>query len=160
MPLEENPSSHRDTYRISDRVAEALGRLDQAVAAIHDSQAFRRYLDVQSRFHRYSFGNVLLILSQSPEATQVAGYRTWQSLGRQVRRGEHGIKILVPMRIREREIAAGDTHDPDDPPAAAGSIEGPSAKRRRLLFGVGTVFDVDRAEGEPLPTIDVPHPRR
>src|SRR5215207_5461554 len=101
MPLEEHSSHHRDPNQRSDGVAEALSRLDQAVSAIHDSDAFRRYLDVQARFHRYSYANALLILSAQPTATQVAGYRTWQSLGRQVRRGERGIKILVPMKIRE-----------------------------------------------------------
>src|SRR5919109_825511 len=81
-------------------VAESLKRLEQAVSEIHDSATFRRYLDAQSRFHRYSWGNVLLIVSQRPDATQVAGYRTWQSMNRYVRRGERGIRIVVPMRRR------------------------------------------------------------
>src|SRR5690242_12502742 len=76
---------------------DVFARLEQAVGAIHDSETFRRYLDVQSRFHTYSWGNVALILSQRPDATQVAGYATWRSLNRQVRRGEKGIRIIVPM---------------------------------------------------------------
>jgi antirestriction protein ArdC len=154
MPLEEHQSHHRDTNRQGDRVAEALGRLDEAVSAIHDSEAFRRYLDVQARFHRYSFGNVLLILSQQPEATHVAGYRTWQSLGRQVRRGERGIKILVPMRVRQRENDA-DVGEATDS-AGQTSDDDPAGARQRLLFGIGTVFDIAQTDGEPLATIDVP----
>src|SRR3954451_12463701 len=76
---------------------DSLARLEQAVSAIHDSDTFRRYLDAQARFHRYSWGNVLLIASQCPDATQVAGFATWKSLGRSVRKGERGIRILVPI---------------------------------------------------------------
>src|SRR5688572_26279925 len=84
----------------STPLAEALSRLEHAVTEIHGSEAFRRYLDAQASFHHYSWGNVLLMLSQRSAITHVAGYRTWQALGRQVRKGERGIKILVPMHRR------------------------------------------------------------
>jgi N-terminal domain of anti-restriction factor ArdC len=62
-----------------------------------------------ARFHDYSFGNVMLIARQKPDATNVAGVRTWNSLGRFVQRGERGILILAPMvighRSRQDEIA-------------------------------------------------------
>src|SRR3954469_9656519 len=102
MPSEAQRSRQPVTNKSNDHLAEALGRLDDAVSAIHDSEDFRRYLDVQARFHRYSYGNVLLILAQRPDAPRVAGYGAWKTLGRQVRRGERGIKILVPMRVRSR----------------------------------------------------------
>ena len=51
-----------------------------------------------ARFHTYSFNNVALIVAQRPEATRVAGYRAWQALGRQVRKGEKGMVIFVPHR--------------------------------------------------------------
>lgn len=131
----------------SEALTAALERLETAVAAIHDSDAFRRYLDLQARFHQYSYGNVLLILAQQPEATRVAGYRAWQALGRQVRRGERGIKILVPMRVRARE-AGTSAADADAHAVAAGDLaatpapaDDPATVRRRLLFGLGTVFD-------------------
>src|SRR5438067_12095908 len=95
-------------------IQESLTRLEQAVGAIHDSDTFRAYLDAQARFHSYSFGNVLLILSQKPDATRVAGYQTWKTLGRQVRRGEKGIRIIVPMRGRTAASPAEtDTADED-----------------------------------------------
>jgi hypothetical protein len=160
MPLEEHLSHHRDPNQKADRVAEALGRLDQAVSAIHCSDAFRAYLDVQARFHHYSYGNVLLILAQRPDATRVAGYRAWQSLGRQVKRGERGIKILVPMKVREpggqTTADAGDTTEAPTIPRDPGPNADPAGVRRRLLFGVGTVFDISQTDGEPLPAIDVP----
>ena len=55
------------------------------------------YLTAMARFHNYSFGNIMLIARQRPTATRVAGIRTWNSLGRFVKRGEKGILILAPM---------------------------------------------------------------
>ena len=67
--------------------------LEQLTAALDqgDSETLTAYLKTLSRFHRYSFGNVLLITIQRPDATHVADYTTWQTLGRQVRKGETGI---------------------------------------------------------------------
>jgi N-terminal domain of anti-restriction factor ArdC len=118
------------------RPPEILARLEQAVGEIHDSDSFRRYLDVQSRFHRYSWRNVALILSQRPDATQVAGYNAWLKLHRYVRRGEHGIKILVPMSRKRLEEQGEDA--------------------QRVFFGTGTVFDITQTEGEALPVVEVP----
>lgn len=103
---------------------------------IQDSETFRRYLDVQARFHRYSWGNVALILAQRPDATQVAGYNTWLKLHRHVRRGEIGMRIIVPMRKRQHE---------DD-----------AEEEARLSFGTGVVFDISQTEGEDMPSIVVP----
>src|SRR2546423_219553 len=116
--------------------SDILQRLEQAVGEIHDSDTFRRYLDMQSRFHRYSFGNTLLILMQCPDATQVAGFHAWLKLQRYVKRGEKGIRIVVP-HVRKVE-----TDDGED--------------KRLTGFGVGTVFDVSQTDGEPLPTVEVP----
>jgi hypothetical protein len=118
------------------RGPDVLVRLEQAVGAIHDSDTFRNFLTIQSRFHNYSFSNVALILAQLPDATQVAGYRRWLELHRHVRRGEKAIKIIVPMGKR----ALGEDGDEVD----------------KLFFGTGNVFDVSQTEGEPLPVIDVP----
>src|SRR5215211_9505368 len=89
-PLLSSPDSFR-------RQPDVLARLEQAVGAIQDSDSFRAYLDVQAKFHRYSWSNVALILAQCPDATQVAGYNAWLKMHRYVRRGERGIKIIVPM---------------------------------------------------------------
>src|SRR5580704_17172257 len=103
---------------------DVFARLEQAVGEIHDSDSFRRYLDVQSRFHRYSWRNVALILAQRPDATQVAGYNAWLKLHRYVRRGEHGITIIVPM---SKKLPRDDGED-----------------EQRLFFGTGTVFDIEQ----------------
>ena len=52
------------------------------------SEGWRRFAETRAAFHRYSFGNCMLIAMQRPDATQVAGFKAWQSLGRQVRKGE------------------------------------------------------------------------
>jgi antirestriction protein ArdC len=126
-------------------LSESLSRLEQAVGEIQDSETFRRYLDAQAKFYKYSWGNVLLILGSKPEATHVAGYRTWQSLNRYVRRGEKGIRILVPM---SRKVTP-------EPSADADSNED-ERQERRVFFGLGHVWDISQTEGEPLPSVEVP----
>ena len=79
------------------RVREAVELLDSGVERILDGEEFKRYLAFAARFHRYSANNSLLILVQRRGATRVAGYRRWGELGRQVRRGEEGIRILAPI---------------------------------------------------------------
>src|SRR5260370_20771281 len=82
-------------------------RLAEAVARMADSETFAAWLRARATFHDYSFGNVCLIVSQRPDATQVAGYKAWQKLGRQVRKGQHGIRILAPCRVRVAETDQG-----------------------------------------------------
>lgn len=132
----------------SAAIQESLTRLEHAVGAIHDSETFRAYLDAQAKFHAYSFANTLLIVGQMPEATHVAGYQTWKRLGRQVRRGEKGIRIIVPIRGRATPSPA-ESEEPD-----AGAIDNPV--RTIVRFGTGSVFDISQTEGKPLPSIDVP----
>ena len=71
----------------TDKVRELHDQLVAGVEALVDSDRWRAFLAVAPRFHRYSPTNVLLILLQAPHATRVAGYRRWQSLGRQVPKG-------------------------------------------------------------------------
>ena len=61
------------------------------------SEALTAYLTAMGRFHNYSFGNILEIARQKPDATRVAGFYAWHQLGRKVKKGEHGIRILAPM---------------------------------------------------------------
>lgn len=115
------------------RVEEAAARLERGVEQIVDGEEFRRYLSIAAKFHRYSPNNCLLILMQKPEATRVAGYRTWQSMGRQVRRGEKGIHILAPISRKVEDEQTGE------------------AVRALVGFKTTTVFDVSQTDGEELP---------
>ena len=102
-----------------------------------------------ARFHTYSFGNIMLIARQKPTATRVAGIRTWNSLGRFVKRGEKGILILAPMVGRR----TGATDE------IATEIESDNAaderKPEQQLYGFRAVyvFDVSQTEGKELPSL-------
>lgn len=128
-----------------EALRQTLDRLEEGVTEVFTSGRYAQYLSVMSRFHNYSANNCLLIAMQRPDATLVAGYRAWQDkFGRQVRRGEHGIKILSPVVVRE--------------PAEAGEAAGEDGGRetRRLVgFRAATVFDVSQTEGKDLPSIAV-----
>lgn len=125
----------------SSRKEEALTSLTDGIAALTTSARWQDWLTAQSRFHRYSFNNVILIQFQDPDATRVAGFHTWKSLGCSVRKGEHAIWILAPMT---RKVAAEDTEQADDTKPGA-----------RLLFGFKPVpvFDIRQTDGEPLPEV-------
>lgn len=126
--------------------AEAIGRMEAAIEAVTTSEGFAAWLRTAAKFHSYSFGNQLQIAIQRPDATRVAGFRAWLELGRHVRKGAHGIQILVPFA---RKGAADDAGDDDEP--------GERAARRPMSFGVGYVFDVSDTDGEPLPTLGYVH---
>src|SRR5215212_314462 len=125
----------------SDPVTESLHPLEQSFAAIQDSDTFRAYLVAQAKFHHYSFGNVLLILAQRPDATRVAGYRTWQSLDRHVKKGEKAIRIIAPAYYIRREVD---------------SQTGEDVERQVTFFRSASVFDYSQTEGKPLPEVPVP----
>jgi len=113
----------------------ALTRLMTALEE-GQSEALKQYLAVMARFRRYSWGNVLLIHSQRPEASRVGGYHFWLKLGRHVRRGEKGIAILAPMVGRKRSS--------DDEELA-------EAERGRVFgFKACHVWDVSQTDGERL----------
>jgi len=124
-------------------------------------------LRVAARFRDYSPSNVLLIAAQRPDATRVGGIRTWNSLGRHVLKGEHGIAILAPCVYRTRDDDAGPREDVADV-AAPGNEPQPSARApqgdeetaaRRVLrgFKIVHVFDISQTDGQPLPTVDPTH---
>ena len=113
----------------------ALSRLMAALEA-GQSEALKQYLAAMARFRGYSWGNVLLIYSQRPEATHVAGFHAWLKLGRHVRKGEKGIAILAPMVGRKRTS--------DDEELAE------TEQARVFGFKACHVWDVSQTDGEPL----------
>jgi len=141
--IDRQPEPTAAHERAQERMVAALVLLDAGIGAIVDGASFRAYLATLARFPTYSARNVALIHAQRPDATRVAGYRAWQALGRQVRKGERGIRILAPYR---RALAEGDEQgDADDRGAL---VTG---------FGVATVFDLAQTEGAPLADAPAPH---
>jgi antirestriction protein ArdC len=113
--------------------ADALSRLMEALER-GQSEALKAYLAIMSRFHKYSWGNCLLIHSQFPNATHVGGFQFWLKLGRHVREGEKGIAILAPMVGKKR---TDDEITEDE-------------QTRIFGFRAAHVFDVSQTDGEPL----------
>ena len=116
---------------------------DQLVAAVEglvSSEQWRAMLEVSARFHSYSLNNQLLIYLQCPDATRVCGYRAWQRLGRQVRKGSRGIKILAPCR---RRVSSTEDEDKNE------------VERIEILTGLRVVhvFDISQTDGEELPEV-------
>lgn len=123
---------------ISDRRQkheDAAQRLETMLTDLMDTETFRRYLRAMSRFHRYSWANVAMILSQRPNATRVNSYNRWQELGRQVKQGEKGIAIWVPRTRRT-----------DD------------GEHELTGFGLGYIFDISQTEGDAVPAAPEPMP--
>jgi hypothetical protein len=113
---------------------QAREALKQAVSTLVNEETFRQWITIRSKFHKYSFGNCLLIAAQRPDATMVAGYQTWKrEFRRYVRRGEKAIRILAPIVVTS-----------DDP-------ETRERKRTVVGFRSTCVFDLTQTEGEPLP---------
>lgn len=129
---------HRKTpeQRQADRAA-LLATLGEKVATLSSSDEWVAYLRYIAALRRYSFNNLMLIAAQCPHATHVAGFRTWQQLGRQVRTGEKAIKILGYSTKKITKT------DPDT---------GEDTEDRIIRFPILSVFDISQTDGEPVPT--------
>lgn len=117
---------------------------------IDDPTQWQAWADTQAKFHQYSPGNTLLIMSQKPEASLVAGYKTWQKLDRQVQKGEHGITILAPVT---RKVEDEKPTLSSSPPA---SPKDETKTRTIVAFRPINVFDISQTDGKPL---DLPKAR-
>jgi antirestriction protein ArdC len=111
----------------------AIEELSQALEAGH-SEKLREYLGAMARFHRYSWHNVMLIASQRPDATQVAGFNTWKQLGRFVKKGAKGIMILAPMVHKKTKTDASEEEQ----------------EQTTITFRAVYVFDRVDTDGKPL----------
>jgi len=117
----------------------SIDTLVKSLEAGH-SDVLSSYLTAMAQFHNYSFQNILLIASQRPTATKVAGIRTWNELGRRVRRGEKGIMIFAPLIGYKRNANEPDARTDKPEPRLVG-------------FRSVYVFDVEQTEGEELPEL-------
>jgi len=136
---------------------EITDQLEKGVQEIFESDRYKTWLSTMSKFHHYSLNNTILIALQRPDATSVAGYQAWKrNFGRQVRKGEKGIKIIAPAPYKVK--TEQDKIDPytqlkvldsnGDPVKEVIEIERPA-------FRVATVFDVSQTDGKELPTLGV-----
>jgi hypothetical protein len=124
-------------------------QLVDAVAELVHSDKWAQMLAVAARLTTDSPSNVLLIAAQRPDAIRVAGIRIWNSLGRHVLKGEHGIAILAPCLHRTEGEAVPSRADGRGPQP---TDEGPMPRRELRGFRVVHVFDVTQTDGAPLPS--------
>jgi len=125
------------------KTKELLEKLEKGIEQVRSSEEFREMLEFFSKFYNYSLNNQILIQQQRPGATHVAGYKKWQKLGRQVQKGEKGIKILAPMTFKktvEEESENGEIVEKE---------------KKITYFRPVTVFDISQTEGDPIPSIDL-----
>ncbi len=101
------PTRQERAAQMTATVDAACERLAEQLAAGH-SEAYLAFLAFHARFHRYSAANALLILSQCPEATRVAGLATWNRLGYRVRAGEKALWIWAPVLRKGADPATGE----------------------------------------------------
>ncbi len=123
-----------------DLVKQGFEQLETALKAGRSDDLIR-YLKTMSRFHNYSFRNMLMIWMQNPEATMVAGFQAWKKLGRCVNKGEKGIAIFAPMPFRKK----GEDGKP------LPKSESPDDEAAMMGFKVVHVFDIAQTDGDPLP---------
>ena len=137
----QNPKQPQPRQTAKEMIAANVQSLIEQLEAGH-SDALTAYLNAISRFHSYSFGNVLEIARQRPTATRVAGMYAWNQLGRRVKKGEKGIRILAPI--------IGIKRKPD-----AEAEKDITKQNTRVLVGFRNayVFDVEQTEGVELPAM-------
>ena len=129
-------------------------QLEKGIKEVFTSEKYKAYLSTMEKFHSYSFNNSILIYLQRPNATRVAGYKTWQSLERQVKEGEKGIRIFAPRPYQYiREVEAIDPGTGEMLRDQNGKPIMEKEEHSYVRFIPVKVFDVSQTEGKALPTL-------
>lgn len=138
-----------------DRLKEITASIEDGIKELFQSEGYAQYLQTMSRFHHYSVNNQVLIHMQKPDATLVAGFNKWKNqFGRNVIKGEHGIKIIAPTPFKKK--IEQEKLDPDmQLPMldADGKIITEEKTIQIPMYKPVTVFDVSQTEGKPLPQL-------
>lgn len=137
-----------------DKVKALVDKLTEGTVAVFSSEKYKQYLSAMSQFHGYSYNNILLILWQNPEASYVAGYKTWENLERHVKKGEKGITILAPCS--KKYIKSVPIIDSQTGKLLVDDDGQPITEEKEFTytnFRTATVFDISQTEGKTLPTL-------
>ena len=141
----------------AEKMKEITDRLEQGITELFDSERYKEYLKVMSRFHNYSFNNTLLIAMQKPDASLVAGFTAWKNnFQRNVIKGEKGIKIIAPSPFKVKQQT--EKIDPHTRKPVMGKDGKPVMEEKEVTipaYKVVSVFDVSQTEGKELPDIAV-----
>ena len=141
----------------AEKLKEITDRLEQGITELFESERYREYLRVMSKFHNYSINNTLLIAMQKPDASLVAGFSAWKNnFGRNVMKGQKGIKIIAPSPYKiKQEMQKIDPHTQQP---IIGKDGKPVTEEKEITipaYKVVSVFDVSQTEGKELPDIAV-----
>ena len=141
----------------AEKLKEITDRLEQGIAELFDSERYREYLKVMSKFHNYSFRNTVLIAMQKPDASLLAGFSAWKNnFERNVMRGQKGIKIIAPSPYKIKQEMQ--KIDPHTQKPVIGKDGKPVTEEKEVTipaYKVVSVFDVSQTEGKELPDIAV-----
>ena len=138
-----------------DRLKEITDSIEKGIQELFQSEKYRQYLRTMSRFHKYSVNNTMLIYMQKPDATVVAGFNKWRDqFGRNVLKGEKGIKIIAPTPYKKKIEEAKLDPDTKLPMLDADGKAIMEEKEIKIpMYKPVTVFDVSQTEGKPLPQL-------
>ena len=141
----------------AEKLKEITDRLEQGITELFDSERYKEYLRVMSKFHNYSFNNTLLIAMQKPDASLIAGFTAWKNqFQRNVKKGEKGIKIIAPSPFKIKQEM--EKIDPQTQKPVIGKDGKPVTEEKEITipaYKVVSVFDVSQTEGKELPDIAV-----
>ena len=141
----------------AEKLKEITDRLEQGIAELFDSERYKEYLKVMSKFHNYSFRNTVLIAMQKPDACLVAGFSAWKNnFERNVMKGQKGIKIIAPSPYKIKQEMQ--KIDPHTQKPIIGKDGKPVTEEKEITipaYKVVSVFDVSQTEGKELPDIAV-----
>ena len=141
----------------AEKLKEITDRLEQGITELFDSERYKEYLRVMSKFHNYSFNNTLLIAMQKPDASLIAGFTAWKNqFQRNVKKGEKGIKIIAPSPFKIKQET--EKIDPQTQKPVIGKDGKPVTEEKEITipaYKVVSVFDVSQTEGKELPDIAV-----
>jgi antirestriction protein ArdC len=126
-------AEERAAYKAKQR-EQSRELMEAAARELLSSDGWQHWAEVRGSFHRYSFGNCMLIAMQRPDATRIAGFHKWQELGRQVRKGEKSIRILAPHTFKHVDERTGE-------------------EETKVYFRAVPVFDLSQTDGNPLPEV-------
>lgn len=140
-----------------DRLKEITDRLEQGILQVFESERYKEYLRVMSKFHHYSFNNTMLIALQKPDASLIAGFSAWKNThGRTVKKGEKGIRIIAPAPFKVKQEM--EKLDPKTNMPLVGADGNAITEEKEITipaYKVVSVFDVSQTEGKELPSIGV-----
>lgn len=122
---------------MNTNTADLMKQLENGFTELVVGDNLANYLKTMAKFHRYSFNNVMLIVMQCPDASHVAGYKKWQELGRNVRKGEKSIRILAPCPHKKK----------------VENEDGDETEIHWTTYRPVSVFDISQTDGKELPEI-------